>query len=783
MRNKTLLVANFKRHKGTMIAIFIMMLIVSLSLISVLTIWLHTNTYLQQELDRMQYGDITVWTQAVENEASLQSEIEQLEDVHKVAVQRLIYSNYTFKDTESDSEGQLIVYEPQQFPYRFFNETNREYMKEPTSIHAGDIYISFSLSSSLDITLGDTISFMIGRNEWIKTFTVKGTFEDPFMGSSMIGMKGFLISQEDYDEMQNMIVHAGIDAIARSGQMFHIEQNEQSTLSNAQFNQMLNEETTLSRYTAFAHSKDVITSFMLILQNVFTGLFLAFALLLLIVTMLIIGYSINASIEQDHKNMAILKTIGYDGSKLRKLLRIQYVTVILIGLLSGMLLSLFSIPSISSAMVSFAGILTPTTPQFALWLLTLLIFTLLFSCYIHFKTRKINTIAPVHMLQSESDLEMHATRQIGTLQQHGLMLRVSFRQLMSGNRRYISVCCTAILLVFFASMIGRMNTWLGSDGKGMMDAFNPADLDIGIQLLGNHDVKEMESIVQQYTNTTDSYALAMLGVEVEGVDYTANIITQPQRFHIQQGSTINSLDEIVITETIAADQNLTVNDQITVSYNGKSASFRIAGIYQCANDMGGNIGMSREGFLRIANETADMWCYHYFLEDPQQKQAIMDRLDNEYRGDVYVHENTWPGLFSIIAAMKTLLVVMYAITIIFIVVVTILTGNKLFYHEMRNLAIYKAIGFTTTQLRQTFAIRYCMVAILGSIIGILMSTLFTDRLIGTFMKYYGISNFASHLGIIELLIPGVIVCMLFTLVAYLTSSKIKKLEINELVAE
>ena len=36
-----------------------------------------------------------------------------------------------------------------------------------------------------------------------------------------------------------------------------------------------------------------------------------------------------------------------------------------------------------------------------------------------------------------------------------------------------------------------MDSWLGQDGKGMMDAFNPADHDIGIQAFGNLRVEEM----------------------------------------------------------------------------------------------------------------------------------------------------------------------------------------------------------------------------------------------------------------------------------------------------
>lgn len=783
MRNKILFVANFKRHKGTLFGIFIIMIIACLTFISALSIWLNTNTYLQEEMNRMQYGDITAWTQGIENPKQLQNEIEQLDEVDTVSIQQLIYSDYKIHDMESDHEGQLLVYEPQAFPYRIFNEDNTGYQSDVESLGNKEIYISPSLLSTFDVAIGDEITFTIGRQGMISTFKVKGTFEDPFMGSSMIGMKSFLISEADFKNVSLMIESAGIDGLARSGEMFHITQSEQSLLSNAQFNQLINERSSLIQITEFVHSKEAITGFMLILQNAFTALFLAFALILLLVSVIIISYSISSSIEQDRKDMAILKSVGYDGKQLRNNVKIQYLMVIMLGMLIGIILSFLSIPVIGHVMVNFAGILTPATPHFMLWIIFLLITFILFYGFLHFKTRRVNVIPPVAMIKDEGNDVYHPKKRFLSLKKHGLRIRLSINQLISAKRRYIGVCVTAILLVFFTSMIGRMNIWLGPEGEGMMDAFNPADLDIGVQLLGDHNIEDMEQMIQQSSKISDQYALAMLSVAVDGVDYTVNVITEPKRFSIRQGSTSQEADEIVITDTIAKDRNLSINDTVIVTYHGQSATYKISGIYQCANDMGENIGMNREGFQRIGEETPDMWCHHFFLEDQDQKQSIIDTLNEAYGGDVYIHENTWPGLFSIISAMQALIMMMYVITGFFIMIVTILTVNKIFLFEKRNLSIYKALGFTTNQLRTTFAIRYGIVAVIGSVIGIMMSVLLCDPLVGNLMKLYGIANFVSHPEFLSILLPGIIVSVLFIVFAYISSRKLKNLEMNELIVE
>ena len=94
-----------------------------------------------------------------------------------------------------------------------------------------------------------------------------------------------------------------------------------------------------------------------------------------------------------------------------------------------------------------------------------------------------------------------------------------------------------VLLVFFASLIGRVNAWLGPNGEGLMDAFNPADLHIAAQPMGETTIDRGGADHWELYAITDSYDLAMPSVSVNGVDMTANVITEPERFHLLSGQT------------------------------------------------------------------------------------------------------------------------------------------------------------------------------------------------------------------------------------------------------
>ena len=81
-----------------------------------------------------------------------------------MGVQSLIFSEYEIGTQESDSEGQLITYDPVQYPYKFFMDSLSNYSDAPLGIAPGEIYVPASMASMFDIQVGDTITFPIARS-------------------------------------------------------------------------------------------------------------------------------------------------------------------------------------------------------------------------------------------------------------------------------------------------------------------------------------------------------------------------------------------------------------------------------------------------------------------------------------------------------------------------------------------------------------------------------------------------------------------------------------------
>ena len=499
MENKILLKAGIKRHKGTLTGIFILTFLAAAALGTVITIWFNSEQYIQNELKRTRFGELTAWVVSLPQIEDLQDSMEVLDEIERVESQSLIYANYTANGLESDSEGQLITYIPTENRYRFFTDDLSGYTEHPESILQGEVYVSPSMVSMFGIEIGDEITYPIARVGRNLTLTIKGFYEDVMMGSSMIGMKGFLISESDRQAVLEVIKDAGIDALARDGAMFHIFPKEESSLTVSELKRLLNEQTALTEYTENVHSKAAMAGFMLILQNAFGGLLAVFALVLLFVVLIILSHSISSAIASDFVNMGILKTIGMTGIQLRFLQLAQYLIPVVLGLAAGFLLSVPLGGIVTDTTITTTGVRIPASPPVFVLITAYILVVVLIAGFIFIRTKQVGRITPMKAIRGETD---GVAKQINTPAAFGsgIYFRLVLRQLASAKGRYAGVFVVALLLVFFASLVGRMDSWLGSDGKGMMDAFNPADHDIGVQSFGELTQEEFEQTILQYTN-------------------------------------------------------------------------------------------------------------------------------------------------------------------------------------------------------------------------------------------------------------------------------------------
>ena len=764
----------FKKQKGTVAGVFLLILIAATCLFSAITVYLSGSDYVSREMDRLGYGDYTVWTTG--RPRNLEDDILSVNGVGNVTVQPLIYSGYQINGKYSDNEGQIIPFDGT-VPYKFTDINGKE--MPLSDIARGTVYISPALQSSFDVDLGDTIRFELSRTGDILNLTVAGYFADGFMGSSMIDMKSFLVNPEEFENITaNINSIKSADVLAKTGEMYHISTDDTFAVSVREVNKRIVADTDITLYTMFSYNKSSIQSYMLLLENVMSGFMISFSCVLLAVILIIACHNLSAVIRQDRQDIAVLKTIGLGPKQIRHVYIAIYGFTAFAGLFTGALLSKPVSGILATALVSSTGLLVTIIPQVKYILLIAAGIILLFVIFLTLSTKEVLEIPPVQAMEQAQG----AVKVNSPIQGKHLRLSLAIRNVLSDKKKYISLFMISVFLTRFLSSVGKMASWLGPNGEGLMNAFSVADHDLGVQPFSrNVPMDEIERVINWYSPIQDTYEIAMQSVVVNGQDYTANVLNDTKWFHLLSGELCDG-DSILITEMVANELDIAIGDTVRVSANGRTEEYTVSGIYQCANGMGSNIGMSIRGYSKIGDITGYIWCYHYILEDGGMRDWAMKYLQDNYRG-VDIHNNGWSGLDGIVFVIKLLLVAIYIISGLFILVATMLTVNKLIRSETARTAIYRSLGTKNSTLKLSFSMRFFIVVLTGSVAGIILSQLLSDRIISVFFRLIGISEFNRPFGLLSSVLPLTVIPLLFFACAFAFSGKLKNMSITTLIRE
>lgn len=792
---KTLLLADIKSQKGSFIGILVLVFMITISLCAVLSIWENANTYEKDRINGIGFGDVSYWVTGITDDesGSLMNQIRALDEVEAVEVQDILcfteYAVYGQDTSEPDRvssisvEGSFFLQEwgDERYDYPVYNQSLTGLEAQPEELQDGEIYVSPAFASLYHAEIGDVVEVGALAGNGGSCYTIKGYFEDSVAGSALMGMKHALMTKEDMRKLRE-------ETGTAQTKVFHIFANADESLSDSaragMLQRVLNEKTDLSQYNGFVYTKSAIMGFMLILQNLFGGLFLLFVLVLLAVAMVIIGHSISSSIELNYEDMGILKAFGYTCADLRTIQLMQYLTAVICGMIPGIPVSAFVVKGINSVTVTVTGLLIPSDIPLLSSLLALGAVLAVIIGFICMKTVKIGRITPIRAIRGGAQDVYFKSRLTAPVYKKALGFWLACRQLVSGKKQYFSICLVSALLVFVLSLMGRMGAWLGPDGKGLMDAFGASPYDLSVEYAEKEARDEVEEAINLRAGIAASYESKLSRASINGVEYLMNVISEPEYYNVVEGRTCLYRNELVLTKMVAEELGVRIGDSVMLLCKGEELPFLISGIYQSANDMGANFGISTEGYETFqSNGEEESYRTHYLLKEQTAAEALMEELREGYQGKISVDINTWSGIDSIVAAASVLMGFMYLVTVVFVLVTVALTSGKILHKEKHDLGIYKSLGFASGSLRTSFALRFFLTAAAGSVFGTALSACLTDPMASAVLEVCGMSHFTSSLSFWGMVLPGSVVCGLFLVFAYLAAGKIRKVEPGILIVE
>ena len=297
--------------------------------------------------------------------------------------------------------------------------------------------------------------------------------------------------------------------------------------------------------------------------------------------------------------------------------------------------------------------------------------------------------------------------------------------------------------------------------------------------------KEVEEKINDISEIRNSFQINSQYFTVDGEEICGQIVDDTKLFKsITQGRIPKYENEIIITKFVQDLLDKNIGDKVKITYGDETMEYVISGYYQSTSDTGIVFGMSQGAMKRLDKDYSEM-CYDYLVKDEKKINKIVDLLEKDYGEKITVRnlaesDNTIETIMFVVDVINYII---YCLTVIFVLVVSIMVCRRMFYKEKKELGIYKSQGFTANYLRLLFSIRFFFVSVFGCVLGIVVNYFLNDKLMGYLLRGLGIYQYESKYTVGSALLPCLVISISYFLFAYIISRKIKKVNVKELVSE
>ena len=545
-----LMKANFRKKKAIFISIIILTFIVSISFISMINVNKNISNRANEALNDFNIGDLNVLINDLNTSDELINSVNNMDIVEKVDVINSVAGGININGTVERSNVFFTEYAPDKHPFKVYDDSLNKFVKDPLPLEEGEIYVPISFVDLYECEIGDKIT--LSFNEESKTFSIKAFIEEPLMGTSSIGIKMVFINNNDFNNLyKKRYIESDDSSISDENVLIGwnivcIDKDKGNDMSMGQLKKEVNNSTQIIDLAFSSLSKEQSINYTSMFVNLISGIMYVFIIILFIATLIVMGHSITSTIEMDYVNLGILKSQGFTKRALRMYFLYQYFLAEGIGIILGIIGSLFFIPYLNKVFLSLTGLLASN--KIAIFeLIVFLIFIITISTiFIIIKTRKISKISPVCAISGgKEDFYFNSAINVN-IEKRGLLSRIAFRQIISNKKQYFSATLIISILVFFMITVTALNNSI--DDESLIKMFGSIDSDLSIKYNSTDLVEEVEEFLNKEIKVKESFGLVNRYFTIDGEEVLGQILEKPSYYESIIDGRIPKYDNEIIVK-------------------------------------------------------------------------------------------------------------------------------------------------------------------------------------------------------------------------------------------
>jgi len=592
------------------------------------------------------------------------------------------------------------------------------------SVAKGEIYAAGFIEKNMGLKVGDKITVEIEGVS--REFTFAGGFKDAVCGSELMGVKRFILNGEDFDEYMS-------DETIKNmygGKVLYIH--------TADLDKTVSQIADISGGFIFAGDAELLDH-AYIFDMIITGLILVVSLILIIISFVVLRFTIAFTLSEEFREIGVMKAIGIRNIKIRGLYLTKYAAISVFGTAVGLVLS-YPFGKMLMDLSTGSIIIDSSNNGFinaacaVLVAVVILLFCL--GC-----TGRVSKMSPIDAVRNGQTGERFRKKSVMSLGKSklGTTAFLAANDIVSSPKRYAVIILTFFLCMSLLIILSNATASLKS--RKLLKYFGMADChavtDIGDEAMkfmteGGREklekyLEDMERTLAENGMPAECMAEYFMAPMIKHGEYESQTSilqgtgTTMDMYEYSEGTPPQNSSEIAITTPLAKKLKADIGDTVIVSYpTGETAEFIITALYQSMVNGGTSIRVHTDCDINYITAAGSPGTQIKFTDDPDDEEVLrrIEKIKELYpkfssvktAGET-VKDTT--GVGDAIDAVKKLSVVL---TVILAALVTVLMERSFIAKEQAEIALMKAIGMRNTKIYGQYTLRFFIVVAAAVII-------------------------------------------------------------------
>lgn len=524
--------------------------------------------------------------------------------------------------------------------------------------------------------------------------------------------------------------------------------------------------------------------------NIIMAILAIFSIIIIAIAVIVICFSIITNIESNMTNVGILEAVGYTAKQLAFSLIIEYMLISIAAVLVGLGVALISSSAVASIVSSSIGLLWRIDFDIIVAVESITLVLLVIFIVTYGTTRRYLKIAPLDALRE--GVKTHNFKKnyfpLSTTKL-GLNTAIGMKSMFHNRKQNISIIFIVALLSFTCTISLALYYNFVFDQQELINLFGTEkpDIEMSINNESENKLKNDKEIDKIIHNDSKSINIKKgdkeIGVLAEIYDNVDELTVDK----LIEGRLPNHSNEINLSNKVLEDIGAEVGDTVTVTIEGKDSAFVVVGKTQQIEHMGLGALITEEGVGEIINGYRCNKLYIYLKKDINI-EAKVQSYSVIFEDNPEVEITNFDKIYQItmrtfVNAIESICILFVVVTIFVIALIIYLIVKIKIIHQRREIGLYKAVGYTTSEVMWQIVVNFALIMSVGALIGGIIGKLSMGKITAISLSICGIEN-ASIIVPISLVIGVFIVITLAAfLLTIISAIGIRKIEPYKMITE